>query len=213
MEPIINNFYKENIRIFLSALILIFIFQSASKADDISDFEIEGMSVGDSLLDYFNKNNIEEEINSNFSYKYKDNKFVKLGVGDTSEFPLFKKLEQYDEIGVTIKPNDKKYIIYGLAGETHCKNNIKKCFSIKDQIIRDLKNLFEDLKVNSWEEKHPVDKTGKSIVYGNTLSTESINAVFQVSIYDMSSDKYTDAVDISFRLKEYSDFIKYEAYN
>ena len=200
-------------RVFLSALILIFSFQSFTKADDISKFEIEGMSIGDSLLNYFSKNNIEEEINSKFSYKYKDNKFVKLGVGDTSEFPLFKKLEQYDELGITVKPNDKKYIIYGLAGETHCQNNIKKCFSVKDEIIRDLKILFKDLTVKSWEEKHPVDKTGKSIVYGNTLSTESINGIFQVSIYDMFSDNYTDAVDVSFRLKEYSDFIKYEAYN
>tara|TARA_B100000579_G_scaffold107984_1_gene85959 strand:+ start:137 stop:742 length:606 start_codon:yes stop_codon:yes gene_type:complete len=200
-------------RIFLSALILIFSFQSFTKADDISKFEIEGMSIGDSLLNYFSKNNIEEEINSKFSYKYKGNKFVKLGVGDTSEFPLFKKLEQYDELGITVKPNDKKYIIYGLAGETHCKNNIKKCFSVKDEIIRDLKILFKDLTVKSWEEKHPIDKTGKSIVYGNTLSTESINGIFQVSIYDMFSDNYTDAVDVSFRLKEYSDFIKYEAYN
>ena len=30
-----------------------------SKADDIQDFQIEGISVGDSLLDYFS----EEEIN------------------------------------------------------------------------------------------------------------------------------------------------------
>ena len=199
-------------RVFLSVLILIFSLQSLSKADDVINFEIEGMSVGDSLLDYFSKNNIEEEINSKFSYKYKDNKFVKLGVGDTSEYPLFKKLEQYDELGITVKPNDKKYIIYGLAGETHCKDNIKKCFSIKDEIIKDLKNLFEDLTVDTWEEKHPIDKTGKSIVYGNTLSTESINVIFQVSIYDMFSDQYTDAVDVSFRLKEYTDFIKNEAY-
>ena len=36
-------------KIFLSVLILIFNFQSWTKADDIKDFEIEGMSVGDSL--------------------------------------------------------------------------------------------------------------------------------------------------------------------
>jgi len=37
----------------LLILILIFSFQSLTKADDIRDFEIEGISVGDSLLDYF----------------------------------------------------------------------------------------------------------------------------------------------------------------
>ena len=45
-------------RVFLAVLVLIFSLQSWTKADDISDFEIEGISIGDSLLDYYN----EEEI-------------------------------------------------------------------------------------------------------------------------------------------------------
>jgi hypothetical protein len=36
----------------LFILILIVIFQSQTKADDIRDFQIEGISIGDSLLDY-----------------------------------------------------------------------------------------------------------------------------------------------------------------
>ena len=55
-------------RIFLTILILIFNLQSLSKADDISDFEIEGMSVGDSLLDYTN----EEYIKNNYGKWYDD---------------------------------------------------------------------------------------------------------------------------------------------
>ena len=39
-------------RIFLSVLILILNLQSWTKADDISDFQIEGMSIGDSLLKF-----------------------------------------------------------------------------------------------------------------------------------------------------------------
>jgi len=39
----------------LLILILTFSFQTWTKADDIRDFQIEGMSVGDSLLDYFNE--------------------------------------------------------------------------------------------------------------------------------------------------------------
>ena len=37
----------------LLILILTLSFQSLTKADDIRDFEIEGMSIGDSLLEYF----------------------------------------------------------------------------------------------------------------------------------------------------------------
>jgi len=43
-------------RVFFAVLILIFSLQSWTKADDISDFEIEGMSIGDSALDFFSEN-------------------------------------------------------------------------------------------------------------------------------------------------------------
>ena len=47
-------------RAFIAALVLIFSLQSLTNADDIRDFQIEGISVGDSLLDYYSK----VEINS-----------------------------------------------------------------------------------------------------------------------------------------------------
>ena len=49
-------------RLFITVFILIFSLQSWTKADDIRDFQIEGMSVGDSLLDYFSKDEIEKNI-------------------------------------------------------------------------------------------------------------------------------------------------------
>ena len=39
-------------KIILAILVLIFSLQSYTKADDIRDFEIEGMSIGSSLLDH-----------------------------------------------------------------------------------------------------------------------------------------------------------------
>ena len=55
-------------KIFLSVLILIFSLQSWTKADDIRDFEIEGISVGDSLLDYFSEETIKKGIRKDRSY-------------------------------------------------------------------------------------------------------------------------------------------------
>ena len=40
-------------RVFIAVLVLIFSLQSWTKANDISDFEIEGMSIGDSLVRLF----------------------------------------------------------------------------------------------------------------------------------------------------------------
>ena len=42
----------------LLIIILTLSFQSWTKADDIRDFQIEGMSIGDSALDYFSINDI-----------------------------------------------------------------------------------------------------------------------------------------------------------
>ena len=56
--------------------LILFSFSAPSFADDISDFQIEGMSIGDSLLDYFSEEKIEEEKNSEYVYRYKDNRFI-----------------------------------------------------------------------------------------------------------------------------------------
>ena len=50
------------IKRFLLILVLILNLQSWTKADDISEFEIEGISIGDSLLEYFSKEEIKKNI-------------------------------------------------------------------------------------------------------------------------------------------------------
>ena len=63
-------------RVFIAVIILIFSLQSWTKADDISDFEIEGMSIGDSLLDYFSEDKIKKEIRTNLFKMIEDKTFV-----------------------------------------------------------------------------------------------------------------------------------------
>ena len=57
-------------RVFLAVLVLIFSLQSWTKADDIRDFEIEGISIGDSLLDHLSKNKIKKINSPNKKIKY-----------------------------------------------------------------------------------------------------------------------------------------------
>ena len=52
-------------------LILTFSFQPWTKADDIKDFQIEGMSIGDSLLDFMS----EKEINNSKRNYVKNKKY------------------------------------------------------------------------------------------------------------------------------------------
>ena len=58
-------------KLLIYLLFILFSFQSWSSADDIRDFEIEGISIGDSLLDHFKI----KTIKSARKYTYKDNKF------------------------------------------------------------------------------------------------------------------------------------------
>ena len=47
-------------RIFIVALFIFFSLQSWARADDIREFQIEGMSIGDSALDYFSEKEMEK---------------------------------------------------------------------------------------------------------------------------------------------------------
>ena len=64
----------------ISVLILIFSLQSWTKADDISDFEIEGISIEESALNYFDINQLEKAKKESYSYYYPENKFVKIAI-------------------------------------------------------------------------------------------------------------------------------------
>ena len=109
----------------LFIIIIIFIsFQSWTKADDIRDFEIEGMSIGGSLLDNFDKKDLNGFIKD--GYFYKDNKYVDLFIRPKSSS------SKYDYLQITISPSDKKYIIKGLAGQIGYENDIQNCYKKKN---------------------------------------------------------------------------------
>ena len=107
-------------RIFLSVWLLIFFYQSPIKADYIKDFEIEGMTVGESLLNYLSKTDIKKKIKSKNSYIYPNNSFATLMYNKSN-------LDIYDDIGVIIKPNDESYIIHALEGTIYFKED--KCLN------------------------------------------------------------------------------------
>ena len=77
-------------RIFLSVLILLLSLQSWTKADDIRDFEIEGISIGDSLLDHFSEAEIKNGIrNMNI---YSDDSFYDVEIYNLDLSAEFKNL-------------------------------------------------------------------------------------------------------------------------
>ena len=202
----------------LAILILILTLQTPSQADDISDFHIEGISVGDSLLDYFSKEKIEIEKKSEYVFIYKDNKFMDIGIGpDPQQWSLVKEFDLYDDAAITIKPNDKSYEIYSIAGRIFC-NNIKVCKSKQKEITSELKILFGDqTRFETYKDPHPFDETGNSFVYGNRFVFESTKDEIAADIYQWSEKiklekNYRDNIKVDISKAEFVNFLMYEAY-
>ena len=145
----------------LFIIIIIFIsFQTWTKADDIRDFQIEGVSVGDSLLNYFNEDEIINKINS-----YKNKGFIYGNDKKTFYTLTFKRperYEKYDGLQISLKSNDERYIIYALVGEIYHKD-INNCYNVFDEVENTFDFLFKDSnKEEKLKRPHSYDKTGDS---------------------------------------------------
>ena len=141
-------------RIFITVLVLIFGFQSWTKADDISEFQIEGMSVGDSLLDYMNKKQINNSRRNYFTDKRKYYVVYK----DRS-------LNTYEIIDIYLKTDDKNYEIRTIVGKLTVKNK-NQCLLKKKEIVKQLDQFFPNSEKQTYDDvPHVYDKTGKSREY------------------------------------------------
>ena len=139
-------------RIFFIVLIFIFSLQSWTKADDITDFQIEGMSIGDSLLNYMN---IEKINISKRNYFDDERKYYVVGISDN--------LNSYDVVDLYLKTDDNKYIIRTMGGILDLSGS--KCFSKKEEIAKELENFFPNIKKEEFENTHEYDKSNKSKQY------------------------------------------------
>ena len=161
-------------KIFLTVFIIFLSLQSFTKADDISEFQIEGISIGDSALKFFSKN----KLISNKRNWYNDNKFYPVLFDIDSE--------NYDQLQLHFKLNDNKYKIHAVGGHKQFNNNPKDCYPLKKKIDKSLKKLFSNSKINQVEMKHPTDKSGKSIVTQTSFTLK--NGTVLSACYDMSKN-------------------------
>ena len=143
---------KKTLIILFCSLILF----SCERGPYIKDYKIEGIGLGDSLLDYFSEEEITTEIKLNrYMYDYLSEDF--------GEVYLFNEnFELYDYISFFVKPDDKKYIIHQIRGIIAYNDNIDKCYSKQKEIVEELSLLFKDAKKEEDIIKFPKDPSGKS---------------------------------------------------
>jgi len=192
-------------RLSLYLFLILFTLQTPSQADDIRDFQIEGISVGDSLLDFMTEAEIKKE--SQNSTKMGKDFLIIYYYYDPSGSRL------YDYVTVALKVNDKKYLIYAIAGYLDFSNNIKACLEKKKEIQNEIKDLFEGAKIGDRKNiKHPFDKTGKTKFWSFDITLKS-GAWASVGCTDWSEKltkekRWKDALDIGVNSVEYTEFLR-----
>ena len=185
-------------------------FSSLVIAEDISEFQIEGISIGDSLLDYYDK----DYINNKIVKVYRDNKYTTIEIIDSSSF------NTYDAIQINYKRNDKRFIIEELTGLKIYRNNIKSCIKKMQEISDELKKVFNNPIIKSFKVKHGYDKSKKSIVHGYDifLTANSKNNEGLLNCIDWSKEienrkGWSDHLRVTIFTDEYSYWLTNKAYN
>ncbi len=187
--------------------LVLFALQTPSWADDIRDFEIEGMSLGDSALDFFTERQIKD---NSFDY-YNDKLFTPV---QTQHLPFF---NTYDGLDFDFKTNDKDYIIHALYGTISYQENIKDCYKKMDEISLVMKELFQDNVTLAKKEvvKKPSrtgDPSGKSKATYISFWFDNGDRA-SISCYDYSEEYGgLDSLIVGVQTKEQNDFLLEKAY-
>ena len=153
-------------KIFKKILFILLIFYSPSAfSSNLNDFRLEGFSLGQNLLDYLSKEEIDERAvwtRDHYRYLKHPNKY--------SEIYIRKRdFQVYDRISVMIMKvnryisNKNDYKIRAVRG--HIDNNdLNKCIRQRDKIYQEIFDVFPESDVTERIMKHPIDPSGKSIV-------------------------------------------------
>ena len=139
----------------MKTLLTLFVLFSSSSvvADDISDFEIEGISVGDSLLDYFSEN----EIKNNIRDIYVDKKFTLVSFDNYSFFTT------YENLDIHYLTEDNSYKIYSIAGNIFYPENISECYKKMNTLDNEIQPITRNANlITDQVYIHMNDPTGKS---------------------------------------------------
>ena len=194
---------------FLAILVMGLFFITPTQADDIRDFQIEGMSIGDSMLDHFSKEEVEDffEIENAVNYYPKSKKFFTLGT--------FSEGKIYQQILFSLKTSDAKYNIYSVDG--YKRIEYQDCIEESKLIVSEIKQLFSKDKFyyRSYEMKHAGDASGNSMVFShdfNFNSGDSIRVICTDWGKKMEADYYFDSISVTISAKEFADWLDNEAY-
>ena len=181
----------------LPIILLSLFFITSSQSDDIREFQLEEISIGDSLLNYYNVTQINKARETNF----KDNKYIG---------KKFLKTEEFEEMQFMYLTDDKTKIIHGISAIKDFDNNLEKCKEERDLTVDSLKGLFMNAKLLG-----PVTKkhgSGKSMWEGYGFELKSGDLAIVACYYSKKNKKYAEHLRISLRTNDYNEWLINTAY-
>ena len=168
-------------------------------AKTFKDLDIEGLKIGESLLNHMD--NVEIFANTQDLYHYiPDNNFLSV---------LYKpqSFQRFEFVNVVIKKNDSNFMIYGLGGVTQ-PISMEDCFNLQNKMVTELdKNLNFIEKVGPSIKIHPADASNLSKV--NAINyTEKTGTVLNIECYDFSENvPYIDSFSMNILTEELNIFL------
>ena len=194
-------------KIFLIITFLIFNYHTLTKASDISEFEIEGISIGDSALDHFTLN----DFNNFYKQTYPGSDDY-LGVEIPQHLSKIK-FSNYDSITLNWKKNDNSMKIVAISGIKLFPNNLNGCLKERDLIASQIKNILDNFK----EERYEMDfgDMHESISYAIDLKIKDGSIRIWCTDWDEKSEKennWEDDLNVSIDTEKFIYWVDNFAY-
>ena len=195
----------------LLILVLTFSFQTLTKADDIRDFQIDGYTLEESLLNYYS----EDQLKANWKkekkgYGFKSKKYFKFAFEIKSQGLYERKIVIY-----TLR-KDKEYKIQSITAFAYFPNSISECYNEQNKLAKEFDSIFPNTKKDIKEYSNPHDKYGESterdVIYLFNDGSEAGIACLDWGPKFTKQRKSEDHMQIFLDTKSYADWLKGPAY-
>ena len=192
----------------LGIMVLVLLLSFNCLADDIKDFEIEGMTVGDSLNEHFSIKKINES-EVDWYNDLEKNKYISYAF-DSKNF------QTYDFVDIWVKYGDKNLKIDTLAGVLYFGDNkriknVNDCYKNQKIISNELLSIFKEAKKEGPSKRifYEADSSGESSYTDIYLDLDEKYQVV-IACYDWS-EKFLgikeDHLYIAIRSKDLSNWL------
>ena len=177
-------------------IIVFFLFPNIIFAEDISDFEIEGFSIKNNLLNHYTKEEIQDNLRRNAYTHIKENNIFYHTEFHKDNF------KDYDAIQISYKlRNNNFYELSMIAGAIFCENIIF-CYEKQDQIIDDLSNIFKNFPKNKTSYKNSNGKITE-------VNYEILSGIIRIQVAEWNDDiSWDDNIRVILMTDEFHDWLK-----